>query len=32
MSMAAHESPRAIKLYDRTKEPLTQGGVETIRL
>ena len=32
MSMAAHESPRTIKLYDRTKETLTQGEVETIRL
>ena len=30
--MAAHESPRTIKLYDRTKKPLTQGEVETIKL
>jgi len=26
--MAAHESPRPIKLYDRTKERLTQDEVE----
>ena len=26
--MAAHESPRKTKLYDRTKERLTQGEVE----
>ena len=32
MSMAAHESPRTIKLYDRTKERLTQDEVERIRL
>jgi site-specific recombinase XerD len=31
-SMAAHESPRATKLYDRTKERLTQDEVESIRL
>src|ERR1700730_6598205 len=30
--MAAHESPRATKLYDRTKECLTQDEVERIRL
>ena len=30
--MAAHESPRTTKLYDRTKERLTQGEVERIRL
>jgi len=30
--MAAHESPRATKLYDRTKERLTQDEVERIRL
>jgi len=30
--MAAHESPRTIKLYDRTKERLTQDEVERIRL
>jgi integrase len=29
---AAHESSRATKLYDRTKEPLTQDEVERIRL
>jgi hypothetical protein len=29
--MAAHESPRTTKLYDRTKERLTQE-VERIRL
>ncbi len=32
MSMAAHESPGTIKLYDRTKKRLTQGEVETIKL
>ena len=32
MSMAAHESPHTIKLYDRTKERLAQDEVETIRL
>ena len=31
-SMAAHESPRRTKLYDRTKEQLTQDEVERIRL
>ena len=31
-SMAAHESPRTTKLYDRTKDRLTQGEVERIRL
>jgi hypothetical protein len=30
--MAAHESPRTTKLYDRTKERLTQDEVEKIRL
>ena len=30
-SMAAHESPRTTKLYDRTKERLTQVEVERIR-
>jgi site-specific recombinase XerD len=30
--MAAHESLRTTKLYDRTKERLTQDGVERIRL
>jgi hypothetical protein len=30
--MAAHESPRTTKLYDRTKEGLTQDEVERIRL
>jgi site-specific recombinase XerD len=30
--MAAHESPRTTKLYDRTKERLTQQEVERIRL
>jgi site-specific recombinase XerD len=29
--MAAHESPRTTKLYDRTKERLTQAEVERIR-
>jgi site-specific recombinase XerD len=29
-SMAAHESPRTTKLYDRTKERLTQDEVERI--
>ena len=28
-SMAAHESPRTTKLYDRTQERLTQDEVET---
>jgi site-specific recombinase XerD len=31
-SMAAHESPRTTKLYDRTTERLTQDEVERIRL
>ena len=31
-SMAAHESPRTTKLYDRTQERLTQNKVERIRL
>jgi integrase len=30
--MAAHESSRTTKLYDRTKERLTQDEVERIRL
>jgi hypothetical protein len=30
--MAAHESPRTTKLYDRTKERLTEDEVERIRL
>jgi integrase len=30
--MAAHESPRPTKLYERTKERLTQDAVERIRL
>jgi integrase len=30
--MAAHESPRTTKLYDRTKERLTQDEVEKIML
>ena len=30
--MAANESPRTTKLYDRTKERLTQDEVERIRL
>jgi integrase/recombinase XerD len=30
--MAAHESPRTTKLYDRTKERLTQDEVERIML
>jgi hypothetical protein len=29
-SMAAHESPRTTKLYDRTKERLTLDKVERI--
>ena len=29
--MAAHESPRTTKLYDRTKDRLTQDEVERIR-
>jgi integrase len=31
-SMAAHGSPRTTKLYDRTKERLTQEEVERIKL
>jgi hypothetical protein len=31
-AMAAHESPRTTKLYDRNKEKLTQDEVERIRL
>jgi integrase len=31
-AMAAHESPRTTKLYDRTKERLTSDEVERIRL
>jgi site-specific recombinase XerD len=31
-AMAAHESPRTTKLYDRTEERLTQDEVERIRL
>jgi integrase len=31
-AMAAHESPRTTKLYDRTKERLTQDEVERIML
>jgi site-specific recombinase XerD len=31
-SIAAHESPRTTKLYDRTQERLTQDEVERIRL
>ena len=30
-AMAAHESPRTTKLYDRTKERLTQDEIERIR-
>jgi integrase len=30
--MAAHESPRTTKLYDRRRERLTQDDVERIRL
>jgi hypothetical protein len=30
--MAARESPRATKLYDRTRERFTQGEVDRIRL
>jgi hypothetical protein len=30
--MAAHERPRTTKLYDHTKERLTQDEVESIRL
>jgi hypothetical protein len=31
-TMAAHESPRTTKLYDRTKDRLTPSEVEKIRL
>ena len=31
-TMAAHESPRTTKLYDRTQDRLTQDEVERIRL
>jgi integrase/recombinase XerD len=31
-AMAAHESPRRTKLYDRTKERFTEDEVERIRL
>jgi integrase len=31
-TMAAHESPRTTKLYDRTRDRLTQSEVEKIRL
>ena len=31
-AMAAHESPRTTKLYDRTQDRLTQNEVERIRL
>jgi cytochrome c biogenesis protein ResB len=31
-AMAAHESPRTTKLYDRTKGRLTQDEVERTRL
>jgi site-specific recombinase XerD len=31
-SMAAHESPRTTKLYDRTKDRLTQDEIERIGL
>ena len=30
--MAAHESPRTTKLYDRTQDRLTRDEVERIRL
>jgi integrase len=30
--MAGHESPRTTKLYDRTRERLTQDEVERIKL
>jgi len=30
--MAAHESPRTTKLYDRTNDRVTQDEVEKIRL
>jgi hypothetical protein len=31
LEMAAHERPRTTKLYDRTKERLTQAEVQRIR-
>jgi hypothetical protein len=31
IEMSAHESPRTMKLYDRTKERLTRDEVERIR-
>ena len=31
LGMAAHESPRTTKLYDRTNERLTQDEVDRIR-
>jgi integrase len=31
-AMAAHESPRTTKLYDRTKERLTLDEIERIQL
>ena len=31
-AMAAHESPRTTKLYDRTKERLTLDEIERVRL
>jgi integrase len=30
--MAGHESPRTTKLYDRTRDEITVGEVERIRL
>jgi integrase/recombinase XerD len=30
--MAGHESPRTTKLYDRTRDEITAGGVERVRL
>lgn len=30
--MAAHESPRTTKLYDRTKDEITVGEVERVQL
>jgi integrase len=32
LALAAHESPRTTKLYDRTKERLTLDEIERIRL
>ena len=31
-AMAAHEIPRATKLYDRTGDEITLGGVERIKI